>query len=128
MALRRAGQSLAGRLLQGQVPAFSVAGVRAGPLLSQQEDDQSSCAVSATSMPVRGASLSGTIPGIDFADADISGLTRCAHAGFASTTTDVATTSSGLPPTVHAIKNPSAAITYASFLDRGSLHPCRVAV
>ncbi|CAL5225662.1 g8521 [Coccomyxa viridis] len=85
MALRRAGQSLAGRLLQGQVPAFSVAGVRAGPLLSQQEDDQSSCAVSASSMPVR---------------------------GFASTTTDIATTSSGLPPTVHAIKNPSAAITY----------------
>lgn len=128
MALRRAGQSLAGRLLQGQVPAFSVAGVRAGPLLPQQEDDQSSCAVSASSMPVRGASINGALPGAACADADISGLTGCAHAGFASTTTDIATTSSGLPPTVHAIKNPSAAITYASLLERESAHSCRVAV
>jgi hypothetical protein len=54
MALRRAGQSLAGRLLQGQVPALSVAGVRAGPVLPQQEDDQSRSAVCAKNMPSRG--------------------------------------------------------------------------
>ena len=47
MALRRASQSLAGRLLQGQVPALSVAGVRAGPVLPQQEDDQSRSTVCA---------------------------------------------------------------------------------
>lgn len=56
MALRRAGQSLAGRLLQGQVPAFGVAGVQTGPLLPQQEDDQSTSSVYANSMPSRGAS------------------------------------------------------------------------
>ncbi|CAK0734051.1 hypothetical protein CVIRNUC_000376 [Coccomyxa viridis] len=85
MALRRAGQSLAGRLLQGQVPAFSIAGVRAGPLLPQQEDGSNPSAVCANSMPSR---------------------------GFATTTSDIIPTSSGLPPTVHAIKNPSANIQY----------------
>ena len=54
MALRRAGQSLAERLLQGQVPALSVAGVRAGPVLPQQEDAQSRSAVSANNTPSRG--------------------------------------------------------------------------
>jgi len=55
MALRRGGQSLAGRLLQGQVPAFSVAGVRASPLLPQQEGDQSRSVASASNVLVRGA-------------------------------------------------------------------------
>ena len=127
MALRRAGQSLAGRLLQGQVPAFSVAGVRAGPVLSQQEDDQSRSAVCANSMPPIGECVGAAVYEIPSSSYGYSGHTECSHAGFA-TTTDLAPTSSGLPPTVDAIKNPSAAITYAS------LHPrfqyamtCRVA-
>lgn len=62
MALRRAGQSLAGRLLPGQVPAISVAGVRAGPLLLQQEDGSSISAVCASSMPARGAWKSTGVP------------------------------------------------------------------
>ena len=62
MALRRAGQSLAGRLLQGQVPAFSVAGVRVGPALPQQEDESNTSAVCANSMPLRGGSKRTSVP------------------------------------------------------------------
>lgn len=79
MALRRAGQSLAGRLLQGQVPAFSVAGVRAGPLFPQQEDEQSRTAASASSIPCRGVRAGALIRQMEQMLGEVSRSHRAVH-------------------------------------------------
>ncbi|EIE26587.1 ubiquinol-cytochrome c r [Coccomyxa subellipsoidea C-169] len=83
MALRRAGQSLAGRLWQNGLAPLSVASVKPTGVLCLHEDDQNRSNVSAASIPCR---------------------------GFA--TSELAPTPTGLPPTIHALKNPTAEIMY----------------
>ncbi|CAL8466903.1 g6439 [Coccomyxa elongata] len=83
MALRRAGQSLAGRLWHNGLAPLSVAGAKPTGVLFSHDDEQSRGNVSATTVPCRGFATSELVP-----------------------------TPSGLPPTIHALKNPTADITY----------------